>query len=136
MPSLTPDAIRQRVRAQLRRQRGLVERLLRRRELLAGSLFTRWGVCGKEGCVCQSGRKHGPYFVLSTRSGGRGGFAYLDREQADEARTLVEAHRAFRADLRQLQRVNEQLVGLLRRYQEATARRGGRRVGIRSHGTV
>ena len=136
MPSLTSNAIRQRVRTRLQEQRTLVERLLRRRELLAGSLFMRWGVCGKKGCVCQTGQKHGPYFVLSTRSGGRGGFAYLDRAQAGEARTLVKAHREYRADLRRLRKVNEQLVELLRRYQEATARRGGRRVGVRLQTTA
>jgi hypothetical protein len=136
MPSLTSDAIRQRVRTRLQEQRTLVERLLRRRELLAGSLFMRWGVCGKKGCVCQTGQKHGPYFVLSTRSGGRGGFAYLDRAQAGEARTLVKAHREYRADLQRLRKVNEQLVELLRRYQEATARRGGRRVGVRLQTTA
>jgi hypothetical protein len=131
MPSSTPDAIRERVRTRLREQQALVERLLRRRELLAGSLFMRWGVCGKKGCVCQTGQKHGPYYVLSTRSGGRGGFAYLDRAQAGEARALVKAHREYRTDLRRLRKVNEQLVELLRRYQEATVRRGGRRVGVR-----
>jgi hypothetical protein len=136
MPSLTPDAIRQRVRTRLREQEVLVGRLLQRRELLAGSLFMRWGVCGKKGCVCQSGQKHGPYYVLSTRSGGRGGFAYLDRAQAGKARALVKAHREYRTDLRRLRKVNEQLVMLLRRYQEATARRGGRRVGVRLQSIV
>ena len=130
MPSLTPETIRQRVRARLQEQRSLVARLLRRRELLSGSLFMRWGVCGKKGCVCQTGQKHGPYYVLSTRSGGRGGFAYLDEKQMGEARLLVKAHREYRADLRRLRKVNDQLVTLLRRYQEATTRQGGRRVGV------
>jgi hypothetical protein len=136
MPSLTPETIRQRVQAQLQEQRTLVERLLRRREQLAGSLFMRWGVCGKKGCVCQTGQKHGPYYVLSTRSGGRGGFTYLDATQMGEARSLVKAHRDYRSDLARLRKVNEQLVVLLRRYQEATARRGGRRVGIPPQKTV
>jgi hypothetical protein len=130
MPSLTPEKIQERVRARLREQRALVDRLLRRREQLAGSLFMRWGVCGKKGCVCQTGQKHGPYYVLSNRSGGKGGFAYLDAEQMSQARSLVKAHREYRTDLRRLRKVNEQLVVLLRRYQEATARRGGRRVGV------
>ena len=109
----------------------LVEDLLRRREQLAGSLFVRFGVCGKEGCVCRTGQKHGPYYVLSTRSGGQGAFVYLDATQADAARPLVKAHREFRADLRRLRKINEELVVLLRRYQEAVARQGGRRVGVR-----
>jgi len=133
MPSLTPETLRQRVRARLREQRTLIERLLRRRELVAGSLFMRWGDCGKKGCVCQTGQKHGPYYVLSRRSGGRGGFTYLDKAQATEARSLVKAHRDYKADLRQLKKVNEQLVALLRQYQEATGRRGDRRVGMPPH---
>jgi hypothetical protein len=125
-----PEAIRQRVRTKLQEQRTLVEEMLRRREQLAGSLFVRFGVCGKEGCVCRTGRKHGPYYVLSTRSAGRGGFSYLDEQQMAEARALVRAYREYRAGMRRLGRVGEQLVVLLRRYQEATTREGTRRVGL------
>jgi hypothetical protein len=127
---MTPEDIRERVRARLTEQRGLVEELLRRREQLSGSLFVRFGVCGKETCVCRTGQKHGPYYVLSTRSGGRGGFAYLDEQQMAEARALVKAYREYRAGMRRLRKVSEQLVDLLRRYQEATARQGSRRVGV------
>ena len=130
---MQPDDIRQRVRARLQEQRALVEDLLRRREQLAGSLFVRFGVCGKEGCACRAGRKHGPYYVLSTRSGGRGGFAYLEASQMSEARELVKAYREYRAGMRRLRAVGEQLVSLLRRYQEATARQGTRRVGLRPY---
>jgi hypothetical protein len=127
---MTPEEIRQRVRARLQEQRVLVEELLRRREQLAGSLFVRFGVCGKEGCVCRTGHKHGPYYVLSTRTGGKGGFAYLDASQMEEARALVTAYRDYRAGMQRLRKVGEQLVALLRRYQEATTRRGTRRVGL------
>ncbi len=127
---MTPEDIRDRVRTRLAEQRTLVEQLLRRREQLSGSLFVRFGVCGKSGCACQSGRKHGPYYVLSTRSGGRGGFAYLDEQQLAEARALVKASREYRAGMRRLRKVGEQIVVLLRRYQDATTRRGSRRVGL------
>jgi hypothetical protein len=127
---LTPDEIRQRVRTSLQEQRELVTDLLRRREQLAGSLFVRFGVCGKEACVCRTGQKHGPYYVLSTRSGGKGGFAYLEAARLSEARELVKAYREYRAGMRRLRRVNDQLVALLRRYQEATTKRGSRRVGV------
>jgi hypothetical protein len=128
MPS--PEQIGERVRARLQEQRALVEDLLARREQLAGSLFVRYGVCGKEGCVCRTGRKHGPYYVLSTRSAGRGGFAYLEQAQMTEARELVKAYREYRAGMRRLRTVGEQLVALLRRYQEASTRQGTRRVGL------
>ena len=124
------EDIRQRVRARLQEQRALVEDLLRRREQLSGSLFVRFGVCGKPGCVCRTGQKHGPYYVLSTRSGGRGGFAYLESKQVREARTLVARFREFRRGLARLRKLNEELVGLLKRYQSAQARRAGARVGL------
>jgi hypothetical protein len=127
---VNPEAIRQRVRTRLHEQRELVEEMLQRREQLAGSLFVRFGVCGKEGCVCRTGRKHGPYYVLSTRSAGRGGFSYLDEQQMADARALVQAYREYRAGMRRLARVGEQIVVLLRRYQEATTREGTRRVGL------
>jgi hypothetical protein len=126
----SPEEIRRRVRVQLLEQRLLVEKLLRLREQLQGSLFARYGVCGKENCVCRQGRKHGPYYVLSTRSGGKGGFSYLKGPRARTARTLVRSHRAFREGLRRLKKVNAQLVDLLRRYQEAMAHRGERQLGI------
>jgi len=122
--------LREQVRARLSEQRAIVESLLRLREQLPGSLFARYGECGKEGCACRRGEKHGPYFILSTRSGGKGGFTYLGAKEADEARDLVARHRAFRAGLRRLHKVNEQLVTLLRRYQQAMARRGERQVGV------
>jgi hypothetical protein len=127
---MTPDTIRDRVRARLQEQRALVEDLLRLREQLQGSLFVRYGVCGKAGCACAGGRKHGPYYVLSTRSGGSGGFAYLDAERMPDARALVAASREYRAGMRRLRKVGEQLVVLLRRYQEATTRQGTRRMGL------
>jgi len=86
--------------------------------------------CGKAGCSCHTGRKHGPYFVLSNRSGGRGTFAYLDAARAARARTLVRRYREFRRGLQRLQRVNVELVGLLRRYQRAQLKRTGVRLGV------
>lgn len=127
---LSADEIRRRVQQRLREQRVLVRDLLRRREQLQGSLFVRYGVCGKENCVCRTGRRHGPYFVLSVRSGGKGAFAYLEGPRAEEARTLVRRHREFKAGLRRLRLVNAELLALLRRYQQAMSRQGGRRVGV------
>jgi hypothetical protein len=127
---LDPEAIRRRVRARLEEQRVLVESLLELREQLGGSLFARWGECGKPSCACREGRKHGPYYVLSTRSGGKGAFAYLEVAQAHQARDLVDRHREIREGLRKLHKINVQLVDLLRRYQAAMVRRGGARLGF------
>ena len=123
------EEIRARVRARLAEQRALVSTLLRLRTQLQGSLVVRHVECGKAGCACHTGRRHGPYFVLSNRSGGRGSFAYLDAAEAARARTLVARYREFRRGLQRLQKVNVDLVGLLRRYQKAQLRRTGVKLG-------
>jgi hypothetical protein len=127
---ISAEAIRARVRSRLAEQRSLVSALLRLRTQLQGSLLVRHMECGKAGCACHTGRKHGPYFVLSNRSGGRGSFAYLGPEEAARARTLVQRYREFRRGLQRLQKVNVELVGLLRRYQKTQLRRTGARMGV------
>src|SRR5262245_50613995 len=126
------EALRKKVRARLAEQRVLVGQLLRLRAQLRGSLFVRYGQCGKEACACRQGRRHGPYYVLSTRSSGRGGFAYLEAARVREARDLVERYRLFRKGLRQFNRANVDLVRLLRRYQQSMARDGGRSLGLQA----
>ncbi len=124
------ELLRRRVKDKLGEQRALTLALLRLHEQLGGSLFARYGECGKESCACRQGRKHGPYWVLSTRSAGKGGFAYLDAASAQEARALVERYRAFRSGLRRLKKLNAEIVVLLRRYQDAMSRQGGRKLGV------
>jgi hypothetical protein len=127
-----PQTLRERVRARLAEQRALVHRLLHLREQLPGSLFARYGTCGKETCTCRTGAKHGPYLVLSTRSAGRGAFEYLEEAQAEEVRGLVSRHRQFQEGLRRLKKVNGEVVSLLKRYQTAMARQGRSRMQTRS----
>ena len=71
--------------------------------------------------------------MLSSRTAGRGAFAYLDADEVTQARDLLRRHREFRRGLARLRRLNEELVALLRRYQQAVIKRGGERMGIVSH---
>jgi len=125
-----PEGIRKRIRGRLAEQRRLVRTLLEQRQQLQGSLFVRYGVCGKPGCACRQGARHGPYYVLSTRSGGRGRFSYLEARRVEEARALVARSRTFRAGLRRLRAVNRDLVALLRRYQASVSRKSTRKLGL------
>ena len=126
----TAEQLRSRVRDKLQEQRATTLALLRLREQLGGSLFARYAECGKEACACRHGEKHGPYYVLSTRAAGKGGYAYLEAEKAREARDLVARYREFRRGLRRLKKINDALVALLRRYQENSTRTTSRRLGL------
>jgi len=129
--SETAGGLKRRIEARLNEQRRLVESLLELREQLPGSLFSRYGRCGKPACACAAGGPlHGPYWVLSRRSGGRGSFAYVERGFVGRTRQMVGRYRRFRAGLKRLRDLNEELVDLLRRYQEQRARVAGREVAL------
>src|SRR5688572_28728922 len=113
-----------RVRRLLTQQRALVSSLRELRQQLRGSVYTRFGSCGKAGCACREGQGHGPYYVLSTRSAGAGGFSYLDAKGAADARRRVSGYRRFRGGMRRLRTLNQELLAALKRYQEAVAARG------------
>lgn len=127
---MTPDELRRRIRRRLQEQRNQVKQLLQQREQLQGSLFARYGVCGKEGCACRTGQRHGPYYVLSVGTGGTGSFRYLSPAQAERARGQVARYKRFRTGMRRLKTINEEIVKLLRRYQASVSRGTGRRFGL------
>jgi hypothetical protein len=125
-------ALRKQVQKHLARQRELVRALLAVREQVQGSVFERYGRCGKGGCACRDGKGHGPYYVLSSKGEQGSGFVYLDRDQARQARQLVEASRDFRQGLGELKVLNDELVDLLRRYQKSQARAATRKLSGRA----
>ena len=124
------SAQQRRVQRLLTRQREVVASLLELRAQLRGSVFTRFGGCGKAGCACGDGRGHGPYYVLSTRAAGRGDYTYLDAKGAAEARRRVAGYRRFRSGLRRLRTLNRDLLAALKSYQAAMARREALKLGL------
>ena len=127
---MSTQQLRKRIQTQLREQRSLTQSLLKLREQIRGSLFVRYGKCGKAACACHLGRRHGPYYVFSSGSRGQGTFAYLGEQEVDVAKQLLDRSRNFKRTLRRLKKVNEELLVLFRRYQEAAGRLGARRLGI------
>ena len=122
------EALRERILERVAEQRRLIRSLVAQKQQLRGSLFTRYGKCGKPNCSCRTGRGHGPYYVLA--SSGPGGFAYLEPKRAATAKRQVERYREFKRDLRALRKLNDEMLTLLKRYQGVLTREGGRRLGI------
>lgn len=125
-------ALRKQVQRHLARQRELVRELLAVREQVQGSVFERYGRCGKAACACGSGKGHGPYYVLSSKRAEGSGFVYLDRTQARQVKQLVGAARDYRRGLAELKALNDALLDLMRRYQKAQARAGVRKLSIKA----
>jgi hypothetical protein len=122
--------LEQSIRDRLAEHESLVDALLQERAQVRGSLFSRFAVCGKVGCACAQGEKHGPYYVLSSRSGGEGAFIYLKEEQVSRVRELVNRHRRFRKGLKRLKGLSSKLQAMFERYENSATQAGSRQAGV------
>jgi hypothetical protein len=122
--------LEQGIRDRLSEHESLVDALLQEREQIRGSLFSRFAVCGKAACACAQGEKHGPYYVLSNRSGGAGAFVYLKEEQVSRVRELVNRHRRFKKGLKRLKGLSSKLHEMFLKYESSAAQAGFRQAGM------
>jgi hypothetical protein len=99
--------------AQMRRARArLARRLGRAGELMKGSLVMRATRCGRAGCKCAQGEKHGPYLYVSVFQEGRTRSVYVPQHLEGEVRRWVENARHLERDVAAITWLN---AGLLRR---------------------
>ena len=67
--------------------------------VLAGSLVKQYVICGKPGCRCQRGQKHGPLFYLYWKEQGRSRSLYVPREKVGEIRRQIQNYRRLQKEL-------------------------------------
>jgi len=89
---------------------------LRSLPVLAGSLVKQFVVCGKPGCRCQRGQKHGPFNYLYWKEQGRSRSLYVPRGRVAEMRRQIQNYRGLRKEL--ARRVRQGLRGWQRNLQE------------------
>jgi hypothetical protein len=84
--------------------------------VLAGSLVKQFVNCGKSGCRCQRGQKHGPLFYLYWKEQGLSRSLYVPREKVVEMRRQIQNYRRAQKEL--AKRVRHQLREWQRNLQE------------------
>lgn len=67
--------------------------------MMAGSLVEQYVTCGKPGCRCTRGQKHGPLYYLYWKEQGRSRSLYVPREKVSELRRQIQNYRRFQTDL-------------------------------------
>jgi Family of unknown function (DUF6788) len=67
--------------------------------VLGGSLVKQYVVCGKPGCRCQGGQKHGPLYYLYWKEQGRSRSLYVPREKVGEMRQQIRNYRSLQKEL-------------------------------------
>jgi hypothetical protein len=65
---------------------------------LAGSLAKQYVICGKLGCRCQRGQKHGPLFYLYWKERGQSCSLYVPRDRVMEIRRQIQNYRRLQKE--------------------------------------
>lgn len=94
-----------------------LEKILRRRVLLRGSIYEWKRKCGAKNCSCTKGALHSSW-VLSYREGCRVRKVTVPAEELRSYRAAVDAHRAFRADRAKVIKGQTKIRELLREIEE------------------
>ena len=73
-----------------RQRRKLLQQMPPGGEILKGSLIERFTVCGRPGCRCRQGEKHGPYLYASVFDGKQSRQVYVPQSLEAEVRRWAE----------------------------------------------
>jgi len=83
--------------------------------MLQGSLVTLYRKCGKKGCRCERGEKHGPAYYLSYKEGGVTRMVYIPVSRLEEVKKAMEAFSRYWELGVKRSRLNREYMGMGRR---------------------
>src|SRR4030042_1046028 len=95
--------------------RGLLEnRLMKPKGMRVGSVVKQFMFCGKASCACHRDpqKKHGPYYYLSYKEGGKSRYKYLGKATSpgvERARHYQE----FQRGVARLGKIHREVIDLL-----------------------
>jgi len=116
---------RQRI-SQLRKIRGFLEnRLMKPKAMRVGSVVKQYMFCGKPSCVCHRDpkKKHGPYYYLSYKEGGKSRYKYLGKATNPEVER-ARNYQGFQRAMAQLGKIHREIIGLLWKIGETQMEKG------------
>jgi hypothetical protein len=93
------------------RREGLTKLLPALRDILRGSLTERYLTCGKPGCKCARGERHGPIWYLSVsldEMHRRG--ATVPAQQVAQVRRGIESYHRVKEHLEKISDLNRELL--------------------------
>ncbi len=91
----------------------LLQALMQSEPFIQGSAVRRFSVCGKPGCRCQRGEKHGPFWYLSRSENGHNRLWYLEKEKAEVTVARVQVYRRWRQLRQRLRQVERAIQAAL-----------------------
>ena len=105
--------IRQKI-FQLRKLRGsYIEKLLRPKPMIIGSLYEVYKTCSKPNCCCKKGKKHGPFPALSISVAARRSVKMVRKDDLMVIREKALAYQSFQQCLARIRKINKEIDILL-----------------------
>ena len=108
---LKPDEIRKIIWGLSVRISKLQKRLSTPHPMIEGCIHKIYKKCGNPKCYCVSGKKHGPYWAISKKIGGRTKITYVS--DTDTIKKAF-AYKKYNKDLARLRKINEKIYCWLR----------------------
>jgi len=93
------------------RRRKMLRNVPDLQQILRGSLVERYLTCGKPGCKCARGERHGPvwYLTVSLKAGKTVGMQ-VPQDKLQQVRQLLENHRKVKESLEAISEINWELL--------------------------
>ena len=99
--------------AQIReKRRELVQQMPPGGDILKASLIERFTVCGRPGCRCQQGQKHGPYLYASIFDGKQSRQVYVPQILETEVRRWAENYHRLSTIIAELSALSVECIRL------------------------
>ena len=77
---------------------------------IRGSYFERYSVCGRAGCECHEGRKHGPRSYVTVSMDGVQRQIYVPQNQRDAVRKGISQYHRVQQILDRITQLNVELI--------------------------
>jgi hypothetical protein len=80
--------------------------------MVSGGLVERWIVCGKAGCRCQTGERHGPYYYRSVLTANGPRLEYVGKRGQPDV-PLLKRYQGYQRRMARVSVIHREMVKLL-----------------------
>jgi len=109
--TLKPDEIRKIIWGLSVRRSRLAKKLSTPSPMIEGCIHKIYKKCGNPKCYCANGKKHGPYWAISKKTGGKTKLNYVS--DTNILKKEFE-YKRYNKDLARLRKINEKIYYWLR----------------------
>ena len=95
-----PDKRKTKLRKLLNRDIGMIR----------GSLVERYLACGKQGCKCEKGETHGPFYYLTYTEGDKRKNLYVPKGKVKEVKEGIKAYKRAKETIVSVADMNRKLL--------------------------